>query len=135
MSASLALQTALFAALAADAPVQAALGDPPRLYDSVPRAPVFPYATLGGATETDWSTKTEAGSEHRFTLTVWSRAPGHKESKDIAATLIDALDSASLTLDGHTLVSLRFEDATHTRETDGITTRATLRYRAVTEPH
>jgi hypothetical protein len=134
MSASLALQTALFAALAADASVQAALGDPPRLYDSVPRAPVFPYATLGGATETDWSTKTEAGSEHRFTLTVWSRASGHKESKDIAANLIDALDNATIAPESHTLIVLRFEDATHARETDGVTTRATLRYRALTEP-
>jgi hypothetical protein len=134
MSASLALQTALFASLAADASVQAALGDPPRLYDSVPRAPVFPYATLGGATETDWSTKTEKGSEHRFTLTVWSRASGHKQAKELAAVLIDTLDTATITPDGHTLVSLRFEDAMHARETDGITTRATVRYRAVTEP-
>lgn len=128
------LQAAIFAALSADANVQTALGNPARLYDSVPRKPVFPYATLGGATETNWDTKTEKGREHRFTLAVWSRASGHKEAKDIAAVLIDALDSASLTLTGETLVNLRFEDATHTRESDGITFRTTLRYRAVTEP-
>jgi hypothetical protein len=128
------LQAAIFAALSADANVQAALGNPPRLYDSVPRKPVFPYATLGNETQSNWDTKTEQGSEHRFTLTVWSRNAGHKEAKEIAATLIDALDTGAITLTGATLTNLRFEDATHARETDGITYRATLRYRAVTEP-
>jgi len=133
MTASRALQAALFTALTTDSSVQAALAD--RIYDSVPRAPVFPYAVLGDALEANWSTKTEEGSEHRFTLTVWSRNAGHKEAKDIAAVLIDALDAANLAPEGHTLVSLRFEDATHARESDGLTYKATLRYRAVTEPN
>src|SRR5258707_346563 len=116
MNASLALQTAIFAALSADVNVQGALGDPPRLYDSVPRQPAFPYVTLGDARETAWDTKTERGREHHFSLTAWSRQPGHKQAKDIAGTLIDSLDAATLAPVGHTLVSLRFEDATHTRE-------------------
>jgi len=134
MTASIALQTALFAALIADTNVQAALGNPPRLYDSVPRKAVFPYATLGDARESNWNTKTEDGREHRITFTIFSRVAGHKQAKDIAATLIDALDTATPTLEGHTLINLRFEDATYTREPDGITYRTTLHYRAVTEP-
>ncbi|HEX2592539.1 MAG TPA: DUF3168 domain-containing protein [Rhizomicrobium sp.] len=134
MTAAIALQTALFAALSADTDVQAALGTPPRIYDSVPRAPTFPYATLGDATEAPWNTKTEQGTEHRLALTLWSRASGHKESKEIAATLIDTIDHATIAPEAHTLVNLTFTDGTHGLEPDGVTYRTTLHYRAVTEP-
>jgi hypothetical protein len=44
-----------------------------------------------------------------------------------------ALHDAALTLEDHALVNLRFEFADVLRERDGITWRATMRFRAVTE--
>jgi len=134
MSASWALQQAVFATLSADSAVQAMLGDPPRIYDAVPRDAVFPYAVIGDGGESDWSTATEPGSEHMLTVHVWSRAPGHKESKEIAEAIRAALDGASLTITGQTLIDIRYLDTDYARASDGETYRASLRFRAVLEP-
>jgi len=129
-----ALQEAVFAELSANAGVQSALGDPPRLYDAVPRAAAFPYAALGDGQETDFSTATEQGSEHILALHVWSRGGGHREAKQIAAAIRDCLDGASLALAGFALVGIAFQSADYARQPDGETWRASLRFRAVTEP-
>jgi len=134
MSASWALQQAVFATLSADSGVQAVLGDPPRIYDAVPRDAVFPYAVIGDGSESDWSTATEPGSEHVLQVNVWSRAGGHKEAKEIAGAIRDALDGASLAITGQTLIGIRYLDCDHARSADGETYRASLRFRAVTEP-
>lgn len=132
--ASWALQQALFAELSADADVQSLLGDPPRLYDAVPREAVFPYAVLGDGQETDASTATGQGSEHLLALHVWSRGQGHREAKQIARAIRACLDGASLVLTGFALVGIAFRSADYARQPDGDTWRATLRFRAVTEP-
>jgi len=131
---SWALQQAIFAALSADTGVKSVLGNPARLFDAVPRDTVFPYAVIGDGQETDFSTATDAASEHVVRVDVWSRAGGHKECKLAADAVRHVLDGAALTLSGHTLVDIRFLDADHARETDGETYRASLRFRAVTEP-
>jgi hypothetical protein len=129
-----ALQQAVFAELSVNAQVQTALGDPPRLYDAVPRDAVFPYAVLGDGQENDWSTASESGSEHILTIHVWSRDNGHREAKQIAAAIRGALDGVNLSITGFTLVDLRFQSADHARQPDGDTWRASLRFRALTEP-
>ena len=54
----------------------------PRVYDEVPLRAEFPYLTFGQTIERDWSTGTEPGQEHTFTLHVWSRARGRKETDE-----------------------------------------------------
>lgn len=125
---SWALQQAVFAALTADSGVSAALAG---VYDAPPRGAALPYAVIGDATETDWSTKTDAGTAAAFTVTIWSRAEGHKESKLAAAAVRACLDGAALSLAG--LVMLRFDSAAYARESDGITRRADLKFRALIE--
>ena len=46
MSASWALQQAVYAELVVNSGIMAVLGDPPRVYDAVPRDAVFPYAAI-----------------------------------------------------------------------------------------
>lgn len=133
-NASWALQSAIYAALSGDTAIRSLLGTPPRLYDAVPRGAAFPYAVLGDGKETNFDTATEAGSEHVFPLTVWSRSGGHQEAKSVADAIRFTLNNATLSLDGHALVDLRFLDCTTARDTDGETYSATLRFRAVTEP-
>ena len=130
-----ALQQAIYAGLGANAQVQAVLGNPPRLYDAVPRDAVFPYAVLGDGQETDASTATEQGSEHTLAVHIWSRAGGHRECKQTAEAIRDALDNAALVLAGFALIDIRFQSADYARQPDGETWRASLRFRAVTEPN
>jgi len=132
-NASWALQSAVYVALTGDSAIQSLLGT--RIFDAVPRNAAFPYAVFGDGKETNWDTATEAGSEHQFVVTVWSRAGGHKEAKSIADAIRFRLNNATLSLDGHALVDLRFVDCEYARETDGQTYSATLSFRAVTEPN
>jgi len=131
-NASWALQSAVFAALTADATLQSLIDT--RLYDAVPLNPTFPYVVLGDGKETSADTATEEGSEHQFNVTVWSQGGGHQESKSIADAVRFRLNNATLSLDGHALVDLRFQDCEYARESDGQTYSATLSFRAVTEP-
>jgi hypothetical protein len=131
-NASWALQRAVFAALTADATLQSLIDT--RLYDAVPLNPTFPYVVLGDGKETNADTATEEGSEHQFVVTVWSQGGGHQESKSIANAVRFRLNNATLSLDGHALVDLRFQDCEYARESDGQTYSATLSFRAVTEP-
>jgi len=133
-NASFALQSAVFATLSADETLQSLLGTPPRIYDAVPPNAMFPYAVLGDDMETNAGTATEEGSEHVFAVMAWSQSGGHSEAKSIADAIRFRLNNATLSLDGHALVDLRFLDCDYARETDGQTYSATLRFRAVTEP-
>ena len=128
---SLALQKAVVATLVADAGVGALVGD--RIYDAPPRDAAFPYLTIGGLRVDDWSTGSEDGAEHRVTLHVWSRERGKRECYEVLEAVEAALHDAALVLEDHALVNLRFAFAEVDRERDGVTYRATARFRAVTE--
>jgi hypothetical protein len=128
------LQKAIFAALAADSALAAMIGDPPRLYDDPPGNSALPYVQIGDGTEADWSTASEAGSEHQLVFHVWSRAGGRMEARAILSAIHDVLHGAGLTLDSNYLVNLRFTLSQVWRENDGETYHGMARYRAVTEP-
>jgi hypothetical protein len=132
-SAAWSLQKAVFAALAADAPLIALIGDA-RIYDDVPQSSDFPYLTFGQSTARDWSTATDDGSEHTITLNVWSQAKGRNEVHEIMAAARAALQGQPLTLDGHRLINLRHESSKARRAPDGDTYHGIARFRAVTEP-
>ena len=132
-SVSLALQSAVFAALSANADISTLTGGTPRVFDDVPPATPYPYVSFGQTVERDWSTGTETGHEHTLTLHVWSRAPGRAQVHQIATLIQSTLHEAALALSGHHLVNLRHEFTDARREPDGETYRALVRFRAVTE--
>jgi hypothetical protein len=134
MSASWALQQAIFATLCASDDIKVVVGDPPRVFDTPPRGTAFPYIVIGDDTESDWSTATEAGSEHAIQVHVWSRADGRKEAKLVADAVRGALDGAELSVTGQTLIDIRYLETALTRDSDGETIHAVLRFRAVLEP-
>jgi len=133
-AASWALQQAVFATLAASDAVKDAVGDPPRVFDAVPRGVAYPYIVIGDDTESDWSTATEPGSSHALTIHIWSRAQGRRETRLAAQAVIDTLNGAELALSGQTLIDLRWLESQSTRDSDGETVHAQLKFRAVTEP-
>lgn len=133
-SASWVLQQAIYAALSADSTLCGLIGSPPRLYDAVPRSVVFPYLVLAEDVETAWDSASDSGSLHKVVLHAFSRGSGRKEIKLITVALCAALPASALTLSGHHLVNWSFTEADFRRESDGRTYRATVTFRAVTEP-
>ena len=127
MSADLELQKAIYAQLAGDEDLAALVAT--RIYDNVPGDAGFPYLAIGGNETRAWP----GGMEHRLAFHAFSRSGGRAEVKRIMGAVNAALHDASLTLEGHALVNLRFLDGTTRREADGITWRGTIRFRAVTE--
>lgn len=125
------LQQAVVAALKDDDDLAALVDE--RVFDSVPARAAYPYLTYGPVLLRDWSTGSNAGQEHAVSLTLYSRQPGFRECYAMTDAITACLDQASLDLTGHKLVSLRFDTAEFERETDTLTTRAVVTFRALTE--
>jgi hypothetical protein len=126
------LQKAIFTALANDPALTAALGGS-RIYDQAPGNAAFPYITFGRTSVYDWSTGSEKETEQLFTLHVWSKAKGNKETLQIMETARWLLDDKSLPLENDQLVNLRLEFAEARFDDDLAVHHGLLRFRAVKE--
>lgn len=127
-----ALQAAVVAALESD-PALAGLIGPHGVFDRLVDKAALPYLVLGPMTTFDWSTATEAGTEHVFTLEAWSGAAGKREVQEIAAAVRAVLHDGPLPLASGTLVNLRLERVLTERLAGHRLHRATMRLRAVVE--
>jgi hypothetical protein len=132
-SAALELQKTVFATLTGDAGLVAALGGP-RVHDLAPANAPFPYVTFGRTSVQDWDTGTDSGSEHLFTLHVWSKARGKTETLEIMEMIRSALHDVDLALDQHRLVNLRLDFQEARFNEDLAVHHGIIRFRAVTEP-
>lgn len=132
ISAALELQRAVFAALSGDTELVAVLGAG-RIHDHAPANLAFPYITFGRSSVYDWSTGTEDGNEHIFTLHVWSKADGKTQALEIMAHARRVLHDTNLAMTEHRLVNLReeFEEARY--NDDHAVYHGVLRFRATTE--
>lgn len=132
-AAAIEVQKAVFAALQGDAALAAALGGA-RVYDHAPAHAPFPYITFGRSSSSDWSTASEDGAEHVFSVHVWSRARGKSEVAAIMERVRERLHDADLALAGHVLVNLRhaFDDIRYDDDHDVY--HGAMQFRAVTEP-
>lgn len=126
------LQRALFVALADDAPLTSLLGGP-KIYDRAPAHAAFPYLTFGRTDLFDWSTATETGAEVLVSLHAWSKSEGRKEALAIVEAARALLHEATLTIDGHRLISLRATGAETLYDEDLAVHHGVLRLRALIE--
>lgn len=131
-SAASELQKAIFAALQSDAGLVAELGGP-KIYDHAKSDVAFPYVTFGRTSVYDWSTGTEIGTEHLFTLHVWSKAKGKKETLDIMQHIEGRLHDQPLAMSGFSLVNLRREFAETRFDEDQSVYHGLVRFRAIVE--
>ncbi len=135
MKHSLALQTNLFEHLRSDTALTAALGGT-RIYDAPPHAQSGegspPYITLGDESVTAWNTKTEEGTAHELTFTIWSAERGFSQVKTIQAVLADALATVPSMPEAR-IVDLRFVSSATRRERRTRLRRADCVYRALVE--
>ena len=130
------LQQAVFALLDGDAGVAAHLAG--RIYDAPPplvgeAAPEGLYAVIGDEEVADWSTKSDFGANHLFTVSVNAPRAGFAEAKQAAGAISDALLGGLPALSRGHLVAIRFVDARTRREAEGEMRRVEMRFRAVIE--
>ena len=131
-SAATELQKTIFAALQGDAILSASLGGP-KIYDHAKSDVAFPYVTFGRTSFYDWSTGTEIGTEHLFTLHVWSKAKGKRETLDIMQQIENRLHDQPLGMEGYNLVNIRQEFAEARFDEDQSVYHGLVRFRAVVE--
>jgi len=136
MKLSLPLQQALLSHLLAYAPLTTAL-DGPNIHDAPPHpssgARASTWLVIGDETISAFSTQTTDGAEHEIVLSLWSAIRGYAALKSAMAALYDALEETPLTLQGGTIVSLRFLAARTSRESRGRLRRADCRFRLLVE--
>jgi hypothetical protein len=100
MSASLAVQRLLVAALAGIPGISG-------VFDGPPPDAASPYLVVGADVVSDWSTKTEAGHEHRITITAWDAGPGTAPAKALLGAVEAAVAGLAGSDGGHAIVSAR----------------------------
>lgn len=125
MSASLAVQRLIFAALAGVPGLTGA-------FDGVAPDAVAPYLTLGADSVTDWSHKTGTGHEHRVQLVVWDDLPGTARVKTLAAAVEAAVAVLAGSRDGHRIAGVAFLRTVVLKDPGGWT-QASLDFRIRTE--
>lgn len=128
MSASLAVQRLLVAALTADP----ALGELTGVHDGVPVDAAAPYLTLGPDVVTDWSHKTGIGHEHRVQLAVWDEPGGTARVKRLAAAAEAAVRGLRGTSGGHRIAGVAFQRSLVLKDPDGWT-QGVVEFRIRTE--
>ena len=128
------LQAWLIACLAGDAALKADLGEPARVYDTVPAGRQLPCVLLRRIEASDWGTADMAGQALIATLDIWSRAGNRAEVYRIADRIASALSVAERTA-GHTNIVLahRLTEA-FTRERDQDAFFGRMRFRFLCEP-
>lgn len=126
------LQRAIFAALGGDAPLVGLLGAA-KIHDHAPAHVEFPYITFGRTSVFDWSTGTESGDEQLFTLHIWSKAQGKKQTLAIMERVKALLHDAPLELTGYHLVSIRLEFSEARFDDDLSVHHGLMRFRALVE--
>lgn len=134
-----ALARAVHAVLQANPAVQYGLGGtadvPPRLYDSAPEDPVYPYLTYGALRSEDIGADDTPLTAHQMTLHIWSRYTGRAEVMALLGQLGHALDAETLT--DVATIAVRSATAVYSdvlRAPDGRTHHGLLRLSFTTHP-
>ncbi len=133
------LARAVHAVLQANPAVQYGLGGtsdvPPRLYDTAPEDPVYPYLTYGALRSEDIGADETALASHQMTLHVWSRYTGRAEVMALLGQLGHALDPETLSAEAE--LAVRSTTAVYSdvlRAPDGRTHHGLLRLSITTHP-
>ena len=126
------LKIAIRTHLLADADVVSKVGA--SVFDTPPRGAVPPYLHFGDVLTRDNGTVEREGAVVEIDLVVLTSERGTAEALGIAAALEQALRQPLPALAGHRLVSLEHRQTALRHDAAASLTRATLRYRAFTEP-
>jgi hypothetical protein len=104
MSAELAMQKAVVAALAD-------IGALAGVYDGPPPDAAAPYAVIGPDLVLDWSHKSGIGHEVRLLVTLWDDRPGGARLRALLGDVVARLRGLAGDWDGHHIVLARLQRA------------------------
>ena len=127
------LQSAMRAALEGNADLIAMMGAPPAVYDRAPPGAQLPYIAFGDWRVTESDTDDARIDSHAVMIDVWSSYAGLKQAKAIAIVVETALHGATLVLDGCALIDLSYVASVFSQDPKEQISRATLRFRALTQ--
>jgi hypothetical protein len=130
MSASLALQGAIVAALKADAAVAAIVAG--RIFDIIPPGAQMPYISLGEDQVLPDGGDCFDAYDIRSAIHLWSRKVGMPEVKRLAAA-VDAALGDELAVPGHFIIECGVTDTRFLRDPDGLTSHAVLSLQTLIE--
>lgn len=125
------LQKAIYVSLSTDAEIADLIGSG-SVFDVPPHGAQFPYISFGQTEALDWSTATEEGSEHLFSLHIWSRGT----SREHVLAIMDKIHrrlALRPELTGMRLVDLRLQFSEVRYDDDMMLQRGLMRYRALIE--
>ncbi|WP_339112903.1 DUF3168 domain-containing protein [Thioclava sp. GXIMD2076] len=110
MSAAVALQDAIYAALVADPGLSAQVAG--RVYDNAPSSVEYPHITFGPSQEISDDVECIAGELHAIQIDVWTQESSSKRGNKLLCKLVKAaLHEAELMLDEpYAMSSLRVAD-------------------------
>jgi len=131
--AAIEISKAVHTLLSQNTAVQDVLGHPPRLYDSAPEDPVFPYLTYGPMRSEDISADGAVINTHTMTLHIWSRYAGRAEVMEVLRAVTLALDNGAMPLTGLSLVRAQVTYTDIFRAPDGQTLHGLIRYALTTD--
>lgn len=120
------LQTALYGALTANAPLMVVLTG---IYDHVPAAAGFPYAVFDEAQVEPWGILHPSAHLCQFSLDIYSRKGGQKELMQVASLIRSALHDTPLSASGWNVALVDVVAADTKRRPDGITRLLNLQIR------
>jgi hypothetical protein len=103
MSAAIALQTALVAAL-----TYALSDDVAGVFDGPPVRPDYPHILIGEGGTADWSHKTGRGREHRLAIIVRDDGQSAARLHGLMGSVEAAVEAMPVALEGHRIASLVF---------------------------
>lgn len=109
------------------------------IYDRMPQAAdsgnnnLFPMLTIGEDRVNDWSTDTATGGDVAVMVHIWSRSPGWREAKRIAAAVKSALHRQQLVTPDQEFIGCDFESEEMIRDPDGITLHIAAQYRMIVD--
>lgn len=124
----------LFDRLSNDAALLADLGDPARVYDTIPTRRGLPCIVISRIEATDWSTADARGEAHLATINVWSRGQNRIEVYRIADRVAAVLDAADGEAGASRIVLVTPVTKTFIREREQDAFQAILRFRMLCEP-
>lgn len=129
-----ALQTAIVNRLKADAALVALLGGKAAVYDQPPESAPYPYIRVGEHVSVPDNDHGGYGRNVTVTLHVWTRVRGNKAGQDIADRVTALFDhqTASLSVAGHRIVSIRSEFDQALTDPDPEIRHHVLRFRVIT---
>lgn len=101
--------------------------------DHVNQNTEFPYIEIGESTSQPWDTQTSYGTEHDFTVDIWSRSKGSSETKELCQLVYSALHHKDLAVENNQLVSLLNTLTDVDIDPDGLTYHGVMKFKALTQ--